>query len=131
MADPRRCPTGGCTPTAGASLFLGLPRPAVVLGRMLGGVGLVAAAYVAMVPFDTAAFGGLTVPTVLASGVADGFNPCAFALLVLFATYTLTHGQRGDVRRHADARGAAPAARGRARSTWVRCGSPTSSSASG
>ena len=57
---------------------------------MLGGVGLVSAAYVAMVPFDTAAFGGLTVPTVLASGVADGFNPCAFALLVLFATYTLT-----------------------------------------
>ena len=43
-----------------------------------------------MVPFETAAFGGLTVPTVLASGVADGFNPCAFALLVLFATYTLT-----------------------------------------
>jgi cytochrome c-type biogenesis protein len=30
------------------------------------------------------------VPIVLASGVADGVNPCAFALLVLFATYTLT-----------------------------------------
>ena len=53
-------------------------------------VGLVAGAYVLAVPFDTAAFGGLTVPTVLASGIADGFNPCAFALLVLFATYTLT-----------------------------------------
>ena len=37
-------------------------------------------------PFDQAAFGGLTVPTVLASGVADGFNPCAFALLVLALT---------------------------------------------
>jgi cytochrome c biogenesis protein CcdA len=42
------------------------------------------------VPFDTAAFGNLTVPLVFASGVADGLNPCAFALLVLFATYTLT-----------------------------------------
>ena len=38
----------------------------------------------------TARFGGLTAPIVIASGVADGFNPCAFALLVLFATYTLT-----------------------------------------
>ena len=27
---------------------------------------------------------------VLGAGLADGFNPCAFALLVLFATYTLT-----------------------------------------
>jgi cytochrome c biogenesis protein CcdA len=27
---------------------------------------------------------------VLVSGFVDGFNPCAFALLVLFATYTLT-----------------------------------------
>jgi cytochrome c biogenesis protein CcdA len=53
-------------------------------------VGLVASAYVVAVPFEAAAFGGLTVPTVLAAGVADGFNPCAFALLVLFATYTLT-----------------------------------------
>jgi cytochrome c biogenesis protein CcdA len=57
---------------------------------MLGSVGLVAASYVAMFPFEAAAFGDLTVPAVLASGVADGFNPCAFALLVLFATYTLT-----------------------------------------
>ncbi len=74
----------------GSSLLLGMPRAAVALAVMLGSVGLVAASYVAMVPFETAAFGGLTVPTVLASGVADGFNPCAFALLVLFATYTLT-----------------------------------------
>jgi cytochrome c biogenesis protein CcdA len=69
---------------------LGWPRPAIALASLILGVGLVAGAYVLMVPFDTAAFGGLTVPTVLASGFADGFNPCAFALLVLFATYTLT-----------------------------------------
>lgn len=71
-------------------LVLGLPLPAVVLGLALATVAISASAYVLAVPFDTAAFGGLTLPTVLASGVADGFNPCAFALLVLFATYTLT-----------------------------------------
>ena len=53
-------------------------------------VTVVASTIVLAVPFNTGAFGGLTVPTVLASGVADGLNPCAFALLVLFATYTLT-----------------------------------------
>jgi cytochrome c-type biogenesis protein len=72
------------------ALFLGLPRSFVALAAMLGGAGVLALGYVMAVPFSTAAFGGLTVPTVLASGFADGFNPCAFALLVLFATYTLT-----------------------------------------
>ena len=71
-------------------LFLGWPRPAVALATLIVTVGVAALAYVIAVHFDTAAFGGLTVPTVLASGFADGFNPCAFALLVLFATYTLT-----------------------------------------
>jgi cytochrome c biogenesis protein CcdA len=66
------------------------PRPFVVLSLSLLVVGLFASAYVLAVPFDTAAFGGLTAPTVLIAGFADGFNPCAFALLVLFATYTLT-----------------------------------------
>ncbi|HVA86833.1 MAG TPA: cytochrome c biogenesis protein CcdA [Candidatus Saccharimonadales bacterium] len=71
-------------------LIVGWPRPAVALAALIVGVGVAAAVYLFAVPFETAAFGGLTVPTVLASGVADGFNPCAFALLVLFATYTLT-----------------------------------------
>ncbi len=71
-------------------LILGWPRPAIALATLIVSVGLVSSAYVVAIPFDTAAFGGLTVPTVLASGFADGFNPCAFALLVLFATYTLT-----------------------------------------
>jgi cytochrome c biogenesis protein CcdA len=90
MVDPASAVPSGAVRLRSASLPLGLPRPAIVLAAMLGSVGLVSAAYVAMVPFDTAVFGGLTVPTVLLSGVADGFNPCAFALLVLFATYTLT-----------------------------------------
>jgi len=78
---PARVPT--------SPLILGWPRPAVALAALIGGVGLIASAYVLMVPLDAAAFGNLTVPTVLAAGFADGFNPCAFALLVLFATYTI------------------------------------------
>jgi cytochrome c biogenesis protein CcdA len=71
-------------------LVLGWPRPAIALATLIVSVGASASAYVLAVPLDSAAFGGLTVPTVLAAGVADGFNPCAFALLVLFATFTLT-----------------------------------------
>ena len=89
MASSAATPTG-VAPVPATRLFLGLPRPAAILGAMLLTVGALATGYVMAVPFDTAAFGGLTVPTVLLSGVADGFNPCAFALLVLFATYTLT-----------------------------------------
>ena len=68
----------------------GLPRTAVVLLAGLAAVAVVALGTIAVVPFETARFGGLTAPIVLGSGFADGFNPCAFALLVLFATYTLT-----------------------------------------
>ena len=66
------------------------PPPAVALFAGLAGVAIVALATIAIVPFETARFGGLTAPIVVGSGFADGFNPCAFALLVLFATYTLT-----------------------------------------
>jgi len=88
VSGPGRPATTATLPASG--LFLGWPRPAVALAALIVSVSVIAGAFVLAVPFDTAAFGGLTVPTVLASGVADGFNPCAFALLVLFATYTLT-----------------------------------------
>ena len=71
-------------------ILLGLPMAALLLAGLLGTVAVVASAVLVAFPLNSAAFGGLTVPTVLASGVADGLNPCAFALLVLFATYTLT-----------------------------------------
>ena len=71
-------------------LLLGWPLPAVVLAAMLATVGISASAYVLANPFDSAAFGGLTIPAVMGAGFLDGFNPCAFALLVLFATFTLT-----------------------------------------
>ncbi len=79
----------GATVSAPATLA-GLPIPAIVLAAALAAVALIAGTVVAVSPFDAAAFGGLTVPTVLGAGVLDGLNPCAFALLVLFATYTLT-----------------------------------------
>jgi cytochrome c biogenesis protein CcdA len=68
----------------------GIPKAAMLL---FGGLGVVAVASIAMitlVPFPSATFGTLTAPVILGAGFADGFNPCAFALLVLFATYTLT-----------------------------------------
>ncbi len=68
----------------------GWPLPALLLAAMLAVVGVTASLYVLAVPFESAAFGGLTIPAVLAAGFLDGFNPCAFALLVLFATFTLT-----------------------------------------
>jgi cytochrome c biogenesis protein CcdA len=69
---------------------LDLPVPTVLLGLGLAAVAAISVAALIASPFDAAAFGGLTVPTVLGAGVLDGLNPCAFALLVLFATYTLT-----------------------------------------
>lgn len=94
VGPPQTIPEGtsGATsahPSPTSPLILGLPRPALVLAVALAAVGTIAGGYVIAIPFDTAAFGGLTVPIVLASGVADGLNPCSFALLVLFATYTL------------------------------------------
>lgn len=68
----------------------GIPLSTLALAGVLGAVAVASLTVVAVVPYETAAFGGLTVPLVIGSGFADGFNPCAFALLVLFATYTLT-----------------------------------------
>ncbi|MHB8961223.1 MAG: cytochrome c biogenesis CcdA family protein [Candidatus Limnocylindrales bacterium] len=81
-------PAAGPLPTH--RLLAGWPLPAVVLAAILAVVGVTASAYVLAVPFEAGAFGGLTIPAVLAAGFLDGFNPCAFALLVLFATFTLT-----------------------------------------
>jgi cytochrome c-type biogenesis protein len=71
-------------------LLFGLPRAALGLAIALGVVALISFGWILVSPFNAAAFGGLTVPIVLGAGVADGLNPCSFALLVLFATYTLT-----------------------------------------
>lgn len=77
-------------PLSASPLLLGFPVAALGLAIALGAVALLSFGWILVSPFDAAAFGGLTVPIVLAAGVADGLNPCSFALLVLFATYTLT-----------------------------------------
>jgi len=87
-AAPLRDPVAA--PLREHRLVFGWPLPAILLGVLIATVGITASAYVLAVPFDSAAFGGLTIPTVMAAGFLDGFNPCAFALLVLFATFTLT-----------------------------------------
>jgi cytochrome c biogenesis protein CcdA len=76
--------------TAGPRAVADWPTPTRALAAAIGVVGVLAALTLVVAPFGTAAFGGLTIPVVLAAGVADGLDPCAFALLVLFATYTLT-----------------------------------------
>lgn len=87
--QPLPAAPGAAHLTASRTLF-GLPAPAVALAAAMGLVALVALVTLAVTPLDAAALGGLTVPTVLGAGVLDGLNPCSFALLVLFATYTLT-----------------------------------------
>jgi cytochrome c-type biogenesis protein len=85
--SPRAAPA---LPQPTPRLIAGVPWAAAILAVALGAVAVVSFAWITISPFDAAAFGGLTVPIVLGSGFADGLNPCSFALLVLFATYTLT-----------------------------------------
>ena len=40
-------------------------------------------------PADHQALSELTVPVILGAGFLDGFNPCAFGVLILFATFAL------------------------------------------
>src|ERR1035437_69351 len=69
----------------------GVPKAALLLFGGLAVVGVSASLVVLLGPgFSSPRFGTLTAPLVIGSGFADGFNPCAYALLVLFATYTLT-----------------------------------------
>lgn len=69
----------------------GVPKAAIVLLGGLAAITVSASLVILLGPgFTSPRFGSLTAPVVIGSGFADGFNPCAYALLVLFATYTLT-----------------------------------------
>jgi len=87
---PKPAPAGPAPALTAIRTLVGLPLPALLLAAALAGMALFSGMVLTLFPFNTAAFGGLTLPTVLGAGVLDGLNPCSFALLVLFATYTLT-----------------------------------------
>jgi len=66
------------------------PRAALVVVLVVA-AGLIAGAAVMTgrsAP-DHAVLGALSLPTIVAAGVLDGFNPCAFGVLILFATFAL------------------------------------------
>jgi cytochrome c-type biogenesis protein len=75
-----RAATG--SPTARPRLFL------VIAGAV---VAASAAAVLVVAPraADHQALSDLSVPAIVAAGVLDGFNPCAFGVLILFATFAL------------------------------------------
>ena len=66
-------------------------RPSLFL--LVAGFVVVAAAAAilsaSMRPPDHQALSQLTVPVILGAGFLDGFNPCAFGVLILFATFAL------------------------------------------
>ena len=60
-----------------------------------------------------AAAGGLTPWIVAVAGLADGFNPCSFAGLLVFASLTAAAFERDALACHAPAEASAPQTRGR------------------
>ena len=69
-----------------------LARPRLLLLIVGVAVAASAAAILAVGPsrmVDHEALGDLTVPAIVAAGFLDGFNPCAFGVLILFATFAL------------------------------------------
>lgn len=84
-------------------------RTRLVLITVLGLVAIGASAAVILGPprTDHSTLGQLGVPAILAAGVLDGFNPCAFGVLILFATFVLGLAARQSL---GEAEGPAPAA---------------------
>ena len=67
-------------------------RPRLLLLIVGGVITASAAAILAAGPSrmaDHEALGDLGLPTIVAAGFLDGFNPCAFGVLILFATFAL------------------------------------------
>ncbi len=83
---------------------------ALVIGAAAGAVALAT-------PMPSAvghtALGNLSVPAIITAGVLDGFNPCAFGVLILFATFALGLAARESVTAVGD--GAAAQARNASR----------------
>lgn len=65
------------------------PRPFFLVAAVVVTVSAVAILAASPRPADHQALSELTVPTILGAGFLDGFNPCAFGVLILFATFAL------------------------------------------
>ena len=68
-----------------------LARPRLLL-VIVGAVVAASAAAVLVVgprPADHQALSDLSLPAIIGAGLLDGFNPCAFGVLILFATFAL------------------------------------------
>ena len=88
-------------------------RPRLLL-LVVGAVVVASAAAVLAVgprPADHQALADLSVPAIVGAGVLDGFNPCAFGVLILFATFALGLAARQSLATD----GAAPDVRGTSR----------------
>lgn len=73
-----------------STLLIGRPRLVFLLVAIV--VAASAAAIVATSPATMADHGGLadlSLPAIVGAGFLDGFNPCAFGVLILFATFAL------------------------------------------
>lgn len=90
-----------------------LPRPRLLL-LVIGAVVMASAAAVLAVgprPTDHQAISDLSLPAIVGAGFLDGFNPCAFGVLILFATFALGLAARQSLATG----GAAPDVRGASR----------------
>ena len=66
------------------------PRVLLIVVGMIVSAAAIAVAATGSRPMDHAGgLSGLSVPAIVAAGFLDGFNPCAFGVLILFATFAL------------------------------------------
>ena len=98
----------------------GQPRARPRLLILVVGAVVAAAAAAVLVPGPAPAgheaLADLSLPAIIGAGVLDGFNPCAFGVLILFATFALGLAARQSLAAGAGAPGAgAPDVRGASR----------------
>lgn len=96
-----------------AATRVAVVRPRLVLFALGALVAVAAGAVVLIGPrsVDHQGLADLSLPTIIGAGFLDGFNPCAFGVLILFATFALGLAARQSLA----GAGAAPDVRGASR----------------
>ena len=69
--------------------FIGRPRLLLLIVGVVAAASAAAILAVAPRSADHQALSDLSLPVILTAGFLDGFNPCAFGVLILFATFAL------------------------------------------